>query len=194
MSVHPVAVHGPREVPGRRRASGGQDRSSPRPCRVAAYVLVAFVLAMLVHSFLTNENWHWEIVAEYLFDAAVLKGLGVTIVLTLAAMVLGLILGTAVAGLRLSGSRVLSTLAGWYIWFFRGMPVIVQVIFFVYLAQLYPLAGAQVQPAGDRQDRGPVRQEAGGGGRHRPARAAAERGHARLAAQAVQGRGQARAD
>ncbi|MEX0428770.1 amino acid ABC transporter permease [Nocardioides sp. DS6] len=122
----------------------------PRPGRWVTYAVVALVVAMLVYSVLTNDNWHWDVVRAHLLDSAVLKGLAVTVVLTVAAMILGLVLGSVVAALRLSESRILSAIAGWYIWFFRGVPVIVQVIFFVYLGQLYPYLGLGVPFGGPK--------------------------------------------
>jgi polar amino acid transport system permease protein len=110
----------------------------PHPWRWVSYALVAVALALFGKSLLTNKNWNFGVVGDYLFDASVLKGLVVTIELTIAAMVAGLVLGAIIAGFRLSSSRVLSGLAAAYIWFFRGVPVVVQIIFFVYLAQLYP--------------------------------------------------------
>jgi polar amino acid transport system permease protein len=109
------------------------------PWRLVSYALLALILAMLANSVLTNERWRWDVVREYLFDDKVLGGLWITIVLTLGAVGVGLALGSVIAGLRMSSSKVLSTIAAWYIWFFRGVPVIVQVIFWVYLAQLYPV-------------------------------------------------------
>lgn len=109
------------------------------PWRLVSYGLLAVILAMLANSVVTNERWRWDVVGEYLFDEMVLSGLVTTIVLTVGAVGVGLVLGSLIAGMRLSSSRVLSTIAGWYIWFFRGVPVIVQVIFWVYLAQLYPV-------------------------------------------------------
>ncbi|WP_170182409.1 amino acid ABC transporter permease [Blastococcus colisei] len=109
------------------------------PWRLVSYALLAVILAMLANSVITNERWRWDVVGEYLFDEMVLGGLVTTIVLTAGAVGVGLVLGSLIAGMRLSSSRVLSTIAGWYIWFFRGVPVIVQVIFWVYLAQLYPV-------------------------------------------------------
>ncbi|WP_051004956.1 amino acid ABC transporter permease [Blastococcus saxobsidens] len=109
------------------------------PWRLVSYGLLAVILAMLASSVVTNERWRWDVVGEYLFDEMVLSGLVTTIVLTVGAVGVGLVLGSLIAGMRLSSSRVLSTIAGWYIWFFRGVPVIVQVIFWVYLAQLYPV-------------------------------------------------------
>lgn len=110
----------------------------PRPGRWLLTVGVALIVAMFLRSVFSNGNWHWGIVGEYLFAPSVLSGLGTTVLLTGFAEVLGAVLGAVVAGLRLSESRILSPIAGAYIWFFRGVPVIVQVIFFVYLAQLYP--------------------------------------------------------
>jgi len=110
----------------------------PHPWRWISYAVIALALALFVKSLLTNKNWDFDVVGDYLFDASVLKGLVVTIELTVTAMVAGLILGAIVAGFRLSSSRVLSGLAAAYIWFFRGVPVVVLIIFFVYLAQLYP--------------------------------------------------------
>ena len=110
----------------------------PHPWRWVSYVIVALALALFVKSLLTNKNWDFGVVGDYLFDASVLKGLVVTVELTVTAMVAGLVLGSIIAGFRLSPSRILSGLAAAYIWFFRGVPVVVLIIFFVYLAQLYP--------------------------------------------------------
>jgi len=110
----------------------------PHPWRWVAYVVIALALALFVKSLITNKNWKFGVVRDYLFDGSVLKGLVVTIELTITATIAGLILGAIIAGFRLSGSRILSGLAAAYIWFFRGVPVVVLIIFFVYLAQLYP--------------------------------------------------------
>jgi polar amino acid transport system permease protein len=110
----------------------------PHPWRWVGYVIIAVAAALFVKSLLTNDNWRFDVVRKYLFDSSVLHGLVVTIELTIVSMVAGLILGSIIAGLRLSSSRVLSGLASAYIWFFRGVPVVVLIIFFVYLGQLYP--------------------------------------------------------
>ena len=109
------------------------------PARLVAYAVLVVLGAWLVRDLFTNENWKFDVVGQYLFDSRILKGLVVTIKLTFFSMLLGLLLGCLVAGFRLSSSRVLSGLAGAYTWFFRGIPVIVLVIFFVYMAQIYPV-------------------------------------------------------
>jgi len=54
-----------------------------------------------------------------------------TIYISVAAQVLGVVLGLAAALMRMSRFAPLRFLSGLYVWFFRGTPVIVQ-IFFVY--------------------------------------------------------------
>ena len=52
-------------------------------------------------------------------------------------MALGLVLGTALAVMRLADNRLLSTLGWLYIWFFRSVPVLVQLIFWYNFGALY---------------------------------------------------------
>lgn len=109
--------------------------------RLANYILTAvtlILLAMLVNTLVTNSRFQWHIVWQYAFNSAILQGLLHTIELTVIAMVAGLILGTLLAVVRLSRNRVLKTAAGLYVWFFRGTPLLVQIIFWYNLAALYP--------------------------------------------------------
>jgi len=64
----------------------------------------------------------------YMVNPFVLGGVGVTLLLTLAAMAGGTVLGCVLAQMRLSSRRFLSQPARVYIWFFRGTPVLVQLI------------------------------------------------------------------
>jgi polar amino acid transport system permease protein len=69
----------------------------------------------------------------------VLRGILVTLELTVIAMVVGVLLGVLLAVMRLSPSRLLSGSAWIYIWFFRGTPVLVQLTFwYVGITYLYP--------------------------------------------------------
>lgn len=65
---------------------------------------------------------------SYLTNAYLLQGVVVTIGLTLATMAIGLVLGTILALMRLSGGAVLSGFARFYIWIFRGTPLLVQLV------------------------------------------------------------------
>jgi polar amino acid transport system permease protein len=85
-----------------------------------------------------NGNFGWPIVAQYFTAAAILQGLSVTLGLTLVAMTLGTALGLLLAVARLSPDRLLNGLAGGYIWFFRGTPLLVQLIIWYNLSTLFP--------------------------------------------------------
>jgi polar amino acid transport system permease protein len=52
-------------------------------------------------------------------------------------MAIGIVLGVILAVMRMSPNPVVKTVAWLYIWFFRGTPVLVQLVFWAYLAQLY---------------------------------------------------------
>ena len=98
-----------------------------------------FVLgAMLVHTVFANPNFEWDVVAQYFTNDAILQGLRTTLVLTVLVMVLGIVLGIILAVLRLSPNPVLSGASGAYIWFFRGTPVLVQLLVWFNLSALYP--------------------------------------------------------
>lgn len=64
----------------------------------------------------------------YLFNGFLLGGIPVTVGLTAAAIVGGLILGMILALMRSSQNRLLSGIAKFYIWFFRGTPLLIQLI------------------------------------------------------------------
>ncbi|MGI4952176.1 MAG: amino acid ABC transporter permease [Janthinobacterium lividum] len=103
----------------------------------AASALVTLVAAGMAWSVATNPAFQWPVVAQYLFDGQILAGLRRTLELTVAAMALGLVLGTALAIMRLSQNRLLSVLSWLYIWFFRSVPVLVQLIFWYNFGALY---------------------------------------------------------
>lgn len=101
-----------------------------------AALLVAGILFFQI--LVTNRNMKWPVVAEYLFDAKILAGLGMTLLLTFLAMVLGLAIGVVLAIMRLSSGRVFRAVSWAWIWFFRGVPPLVQMIFWYNLALLLP--------------------------------------------------------
>lgn len=103
---------------------------------VAAVAAVA-ALVGLAGSLAKNKNLRWDIVGDYLFADLIFDGLFTTLWLTAAAMCLGLALGTLIAVMRLSPSPVLYGLATFFVWIFRGTPLLVQIIFWGYAAALY---------------------------------------------------------
>ncbi len=72
--------------------------------------------------------WDWDGFFHYLVNPYLLTGAAITIGLTGVSIVGGLVLGCLLALLRLSRSRWLSLPVRFYIWFFRGTPLLVQLI------------------------------------------------------------------
>jgi polar amino acid transport system permease protein len=104
-------------------------------------VVVLALVAALAYSVATNDSIHWPAVRQNLFEQSVLRGLWVTIQLTVLAMVAGIVLGILLAVMRLSSNPVLRTVSGFYIWLFRGTPVLVQLLIWFNLALFFPRIG-----------------------------------------------------
>jgi polar amino acid transport system permease protein len=75
---------------------------------------------------------------SYLFNEKVLEGVGLTLLLTAVAMVLGSIIGLLLALMKVSNSLLLNLAADGYIWVFRGTPLLVQLLFWYNLASFLP--------------------------------------------------------
>ncbi|MFC5520998.1 amino acid ABC transporter permease [Polaromonas jejuensis] len=75
-----------------------------------------------------GQGWSWSGFFEYLLNPFILGGVVTTVWLTLAAIAGGLVLGCLLALARLSRNRWLNAPAHFYIWLFRGTPLMVQLI------------------------------------------------------------------
>ncbi|MGA5761963.1 amino acid ABC transporter permease [Nonomuraea bangladeshensis] len=104
---------------------------------VGGAVLVLLIVAF-VHLLVTNENLRWSVVLEYLFDAEIMRGLLTTLELTVLAMVIGLAIGILLAIMRLSANPLFRSVSWLWLWFFRGVPPLVQMVFWFNLATLVP--------------------------------------------------------
>ncbi|WP_085482748.1 ABC transporter permease subunit [Agreia pratensis] len=103
--------------------------------------LVAFAVLQFAWSLVTNKQYEWNVFAEYFFSQSVLNSLGVTLGLTVVSVIGGFILGAVLANFRLSKSPLLSGAAYVYIWFFRSVPLLVQILVWYNLGYLYPTLG-----------------------------------------------------
>jgi len=119
------------------------------PGRWVAAAVIALLAAMAVHSLVSNPHWEWDYVRGYFTVGTIVHGVGITLQLTVYAMVLGIVLGMVLAVMRLSDNPIVSGAAWLYTWFFRGTPVLVQLIFWVYLGFLYPTLSVGI-PFGPR--------------------------------------------
>ncbi len=113
-------------------------RPVPRPSTWAWAAVVLVLVAMFVHGLLTNPNYRWDIVGQYLLDARVVAGVGWTLLLTLGSMFIGIVLAVLMAVMRQGTNPVLRGVSTVYIWFFRGTPIYTQLVFWGLLSVLYP--------------------------------------------------------
>jgi polar amino acid transport system permease protein len=109
-----------------------------RPGRWVAAAVILVVAVAIARSIATNPRFEWHVVGSYLFDERILEGLRITIELTVIAMAIGIVLGVLLAIMRLSPNALVAGASWLYIWFFRGTPVLVQILFWYFIAALYP--------------------------------------------------------
>ncbi|MFI0240713.1 amino acid ABC transporter permease [Streptomyces sp. NPDC016845] len=109
-----------------------------RPGQWAAAALVLVLLGLAVNSVTRNEAFQWDVVGEYFTSSSVLRGLGLTLWLTALVMALGFAIGTLLAIMRLSANPVLRAVSRGYVWLFRSMPILVQLLFWFNIGALYP--------------------------------------------------------
>jgi polar amino acid transport system permease protein len=125
-------------------AMNGIDSAlKPRLRRRSTFEYVSWVVCILLGlgilvSVSTNPNFKWGVVAKYFTHESILRGLMLTLFLTVASMVLGTLLGLVMAIMRASSIKPIAATAGVYITLFRGTPVLVQLIFWFNIAALYP--------------------------------------------------------
>ncbi|QEI06725.1 amino acid ABC transporter permease [Pigmentiphaga aceris] len=133
-SAHPTPVAGARHDP-RDVAHAKRPLAIGRWLAWIAVIALAFDATWVVAH---NKNFEWHVVAAWFTEASIMKGLSVTLGLTVISMVLGVAIGLVLAVMRLSDNMLARKLAGLYIWFFRGTPLLVQLIFWYNMSTLFP--------------------------------------------------------
>ncbi len=113
-------------------------RGVPRPGRWVGAVVVVVIAAMAIHGLVTNETFRWDTVWLYLRDIVVIRAIGWTLILTVGSMALAVVMAVVLAIMRRSDNPVLRGVSWFYIWFFRGTPVYVQLVFWGLISVLYP--------------------------------------------------------
>ncbi len=94
--------------------------------RYLSAVVAIAVLVAIIYAFGQGKiNWH-AVPDCNSFDHRIIKGVGQTLLLTVLSMAIGILGGILLAVMRLSKNPVTSSIAWFYIWFFRGTPVLVQ--------------------------------------------------------------------
>ncbi|MCZ4491767.1 MAG: polar amino acid transporter, inner rane subunit [Conexibacter sp.] len=108
------------------------------PLRWVMAVLVAVLAADAVWSAASNPRFQWGVFGDFFFDSRIFHGLQITLELTVLAMAIGILLGIVLAVMRLSPNPLISGGASFYVWIFRGTPVLVQILLWNYIGALYP--------------------------------------------------------
>jgi polar amino acid transport system permease protein len=91
--------------------------------------LTILLIAWMILGLIQNPNISWRVVGNFIFSAQILTGLWITLELSAYALAVGLVVGLVVAIGRLSTNRVVSFVAAAYVWLLRGLPGIVQLLF-----------------------------------------------------------------
>ena len=108
--------------------------------RWLAAVLILLAFAAIVQAFVEGQI-AWHVVSQFLTAQAILSGLVNTVLMTFWAMALGIVLGVMFAIMRMSPNPVLRSVSVFYIWFFRGTPLLLQLLLWFNLALILPRLG-----------------------------------------------------
>jgi polar amino acid transport system permease protein len=106
--------------------------------RIWALIAVVLLVGALVlfYAWQFGTKLDWAYIFQHFFDNALVQGAQVTIFLSVVAQTAGILLGLLAALMKLSNSPVaivnvvLRSISNFYIWLFRGTPLLVQLIIF----------------------------------------------------------------
>jgi polar amino acid transport system permease protein len=99
--------------------------------------VVLLVVVWLVSAF-RQADVKWETTRHFLTFHTVLAGMGRTLLISVLAQLIGIVLGVLVAVMRSSGNPVTGAVGWIYVWFFRGTPVYLQLLLWYNLALIFP--------------------------------------------------------
>jgi polar amino acid transport system permease protein len=109
-----------------------------RPWRWVGGAVLAVLAAQLVVFAVGNERFAWDVVAAHLFEPSIVAGVGTTVLVAVLAMLIGSVVGALVAAAQLSDFAPARWAATLWVGVFRGIPPLVQLIFWFNLAYLLP--------------------------------------------------------
>lgn len=88
-----------------------------------------------------SQSIAWAEIPAFLLNPRILSGVVLTLQLTVGAMVIGIVLGCVMAAMAISDNPVLRSLAYLFVWWFRGVPLIVQIFLWFNIALFVPRVG-----------------------------------------------------
>lgn len=108
------------------------------PWRWVFGIVSSALLGLFVWALYSAKSIQHEIIVKFLFDIRILQGMLITIVVTVVCMFIAMILATILAIMKLSGNPLQRWLATGFIEFFRGTPLLLQIVFWGYLGIIFP--------------------------------------------------------
>jgi polar amino acid transport system permease protein len=88
-----------------------------------------------------NGNFDWSLIPKYLLFKLILQGVIMTVVLAVLAQLLGTIIGLLLYFMRRANLQPVRWVANAYIWFFRGTPLLLQILLIYTLIPIFGLYG-----------------------------------------------------
>ena len=104
----------------------------------ASAILALVFFGMIVAQ---SQSIQWAEIPHYLIHPSILSGVLLSLELTAGAMVFGIILGCLLALMATCQNLVLKAIAAAFVWWFRGVPLIVQIFFWFNIALFIPQVG-----------------------------------------------------
>lgn len=109
--------------------------------QLATGSIAILMLALMSLAIGRNQSVQWSEIPRYMIDPVILGGVILTLELTAGAMVAGIIIGCLVAVMATRQNIVLKAIAVAFVWWFRGVPLIVQIFFWFNIALFVPEIG-----------------------------------------------------
>jgi polar amino acid transport system permease protein len=105
--------------------------------RWVSAVVVLAALGAVVYAF-SQAEIDYGTTGDFFTSENIIRGAGRTLLISVLAQAMGIALGVVFAVMRLSRNPVTSTVSWFYIWLFRGTPVLVQLLIWYNLALVFP--------------------------------------------------------
>ena len=100
--------------------------------------IVLFAIFLVGYSLVTNPRFEWNVVFGWFASERLFTGLLRTLGLTAISMAVGIVVGVLLALARLAPNAIVAGTAAFLVWLFRGVPVFVQLLFWGFIAAIYP--------------------------------------------------------
>ncbi|WP_430245109.1 amino acid ABC transporter permease [Neorhizobium sp. DAR64861/K0K2] len=109
--------------------------------QITSGAVAILAVVLMITMIAGNKSVQWGEIPRYMVDPVILDGVVLTLQLTAGAMVFGIVVGCIVAMMATSQNIVFKAIAVAFVWWFRGVPLIVQIFFWFNIALFIPMVG-----------------------------------------------------